>query len=311
MNTNTLGTYLNPFTDFGFKKLFGSEESKPFLMSFLNDLLPIDAPIVSLEFKNIEKLGMVEEDRKAIYDVYCQDEQGNQFIVELQRAKQSHFQDRAMYYSSFLIQEQAKKGRWDFELTPIYFVGILDFSLPSFDDEPYLHFGQITDIYTKKVMTQKLNFIYIEMDKFKKVESELANHLECWLYFLKKLATFEAIPAKFENDIIADAFDVARLSNMSHKSRVDYENSLKHYRDFINVLDTAKQEGFDHGFEQGKEQGFDRGIEQGVERGINQGEKNKAIKIAINLLKKQTPIELVLEITELTAQEIKQLQEGL
>ncbi len=85
-----LGTYIDPFTDFGFKKIFGSEESKPLLMSFLNDLLPLDEPIVHLEFKNIEKLGMLEEDRKAIFDIYCHDKKGNQFIVELQRAKLSN-----------------------------------------------------------------------------------------------------------------------------------------------------------------------------------------------------------------------------
>ena len=290
MHDNLVGTYLNPFTDFGFKKLFGSEEGKPLLMSFLNDLLPIEAPVVSLEFKNVEKLGMVEDDRKAIYDIYCQDEQGNQFIVELQRAKQEHFQDRATYYSTFLVQEQARKGRWDFELTPIYFIGILDFSLPSFDDEQYLHFGQITDIYSKKVMYNKLNFIYIEMDKFKKSEAELANHLEYWLYFLKKLTSFDEIPERFENDVIAQAFDIAKLSNMSYESRVDYENSLKHYRDFINVLGTAKQEG----------------IAQGIEQGIEQ-EKHT---IALKLLSKDMPLTLVAELTGLSLQTLGQLNVG-
>jgi hypothetical protein len=95
-----------------------------------------------------------------------------EFIVELQRAKQEHFQDRAAYYSSFLIQDQAKKGKWDFEFTPIYFIGLLDFSLASFPDDNYLHFGQITDIYSQEVMFKKLNFIYIEMAKFKKQESD-------------------------------------------------------------------------------------------------------------------------------------------
>ena len=288
-----LGTFINPFTDFGFKKIFGCEESKPLLMSFLNDLLPLEDPIIHLEFKNIEKLGMLEEDRKAIYDIYCHDKQGNQFIVELQRAKQEYFQDRAAYYSTFLIHEQAKKGQWDFQLTPIYFIGILDFSLPSFADDNYLHFGQLTDIYTKKVMYEKLNFIYIEMDKFKKTEAELANHLEWWLYFLKKLVSLDKVPRKFQNDIIAQAFDIAKLSNMSYDTRHEYETSLKHYRDFINVLNTAKKEG----------------IEIGIEQGIEQGENKKAIKIAQNMLKKQADIDLIVEITELTKQHINKLKD--
>jgi predicted transposase/invertase (TIGR01784 family) len=242
MTDKSLGTFINPFTDFGFKKLFGSEESKPLLISFLNDLLPIDDKIVSLEFKNIEKLGMLEEDRRAIFDIYCRDEKNHEFIVELQRAKQEHFQDRAAYYSSFLIQDQAKKGKWDFELTPIYFIGILDFSLASFTDDDYLHFGQITDIYSQKVMFKKLNFIYIEMSKFKKQEFELANHLEWWLYFLRELVTFDDIPTEFQGDVIEGAFELAKLANMSYEDRHIYELSLKYYRDFINVLDTAKKE---------------------------------------------------------------------
>ncbi len=242
MTDKSLGTFINPFTDLGFKKIFGSEESKPLLISFLNDLLPIEGKIVSLEFKNIEKPGVFEEDRRAVFDLYCHDEKGNQFIVELQRAKQKHFQDRAAFYTSFLIQEQGKRGKWNFELTPIYFIGILDFSLSSFDDERYLHFGQIMDINSKKVMYEKLSFIYIVMGKFKKQQTEFANHLEWWLYFLRELVSFDDIPEQFQGDIIEEAFNISKLSNMDYEDRHAYEISLKYYRDFINVLDTTKKE---------------------------------------------------------------------
>ena len=275
MSDKSLGTYINPFTDFGFKKLFGSEESKPLLISFLNDLLPIENKIVSLEFKNIEKLGMLEEDRRAIFDIYCRDEKNQEFIVELQRAKQEHFQDRATYYSSFLIQDQAKKGKWDFELTPIYFIGILDFSLACFPDDNYLHFGQVTDIYTQQVMFKKLNFIYIEMAKFKKQESELANHLESWLYFLRELVIFDEIPNKFKGDVIENAFHLAELANMSYEDRHAYELSLKYYRDFINVLDTAKKE--------------------------------QKEEIALKMLQKNTDIDFIMEVTGLSKQTLKNL----
>jgi predicted transposase/invertase (TIGR01784 family) len=279
MTDKSLGTFINPFTDFGFKKLFGSEESKPLLISFLNDLLPIDDKVVSLEFKNIEKLGMLEEDRRAIFDIYCRDEKNHEFIVELQRAKQEHFQDRATYYSSFLIQDQAKKGKWDFELTPIYFIGILDFSLASFSDDNYLHFGQITDIYSQKVMFKKLNFIYIEMSKFKKQKSELANHLEWWLYFLRELVTFDDVPDEFQSDIIEGAFELAKLANMSYEDRHTYELSLKYYRDFVNALDTAKKDAM---------------IE-------------KSEEIALKMLQKNTDINFVAEVTGLSKQILEKL----
>ena len=279
MTDKSLGTFVNPFTDFGFKKIFGSEESKPLLISFLNDLLPLKNKIISLELK----LGMLEEDRRAIFDIYCRDEKNQEFIVELQRAKQEHFQDRAAYYASFLIQDQAKKGKWDFELTPIYFIGILDFSLASFSDDNYLHFGQITDIHSQKVMFEKLNFIYIEMAKFKKSESELSGHLEWWLYFLRELVTFDEVPTEFQGDIIENAFELAKLANMSYEDRHAYELSLKYYRDFINVIDTAKKESR----EEGKEEG-----------------KREAAKV---LKENNVDLSLIMIATGLSAEEIEQL----
>ena len=80
--------YVNPFTDFGFKKLFGEEASKPMLIDFLNSLLPENDKIANLTFKDKEKLGRSEADRKAVYDIYCENKNGEKFIVELQKAKQ-------------------------------------------------------------------------------------------------------------------------------------------------------------------------------------------------------------------------------
>jgi len=287
MTDKHLGTFVNPFTDFGFKKIFGSEESKPLLISFLNDLLPLKNKIISLEFKNIEKLGLLEEDRRAIFDIYCRDEKNQEFIVELQRAKQEHFQDRAAYYASFLIQDQAKKGKWDFDTLPIYFIGILDFSLASFSDDNYLHFGQITDIHSQKVMFEKLNFIYIEMAKFKKAESELSGHLEWWLYFLRELVTFDEVPTEFQGDIIENAFELAKLANMSYEDRHAYELSLKYYRDFINVIDTAKKEAREEGKEEGEKKG-----------------KREAAKV---LKENNIDLFLIMAATGLSAEEIEQL----
>ena len=240
-------TYIDPFTDFGFKRIFGSEESKPLLISFLNDLLPIKEKIVSLEFNKNEYSGMLKEDRRAIFDINCKDEKGNTFIVELQRAGQTYFQDRALYYTSFPIQEQASRGNWNFKLTPIYFVGILNFTVSDFDDENYLHYGQITDRDTNRVMYNKLSFIYIELPKFKKSEKELSNHLEKWLWFFNELSKLDKVPDSFQEDIIKDAFSISELAKMKPEKRKEYELSLKHYRDWINTLDMAEEKGFKEG----------------------------------------------------------------
>ena len=128
--------YLNPFTDFGFKKIFGEEASKPLLLDFLNALLPISDKIVDLTFKNNEQLGQTDFDRKAIYDIYCENEKGEKFIVELQKAKQNYFKERTIFYSTFPIREQAEKGEWNYNLKAVYCIGILDFTFDDYETEP-------------------------------------------------------------------------------------------------------------------------------------------------------------------------------
>ena len=120
--------FINPFTDFGFKKIFGEEASKPLLLDFLNSLLPESDKIVDLTFKNNEQLGETDANRRAVYDIYCENEKGEKFIVELQKAKQNYFRERTLYYATFPIREQAEKGFWDFNMKAVYCIGILDFT---------------------------------------------------------------------------------------------------------------------------------------------------------------------------------------
>ena len=131
--------YLNPFTDFGFKKIFGEEASKPLLIDFLNALLPPHRQVAQLSFKNAEQLGRTDADRKAIYDIFCENERGEKFIVELQKAKQNYFKERTVFYATFPIQEQAERGGWDFNLKAVYCIGILDFRFDDYRTEAEKH----------------------------------------------------------------------------------------------------------------------------------------------------------------------------
>jgi predicted transposase/invertase (TIGR01784 family) len=305
-------TYIDPFTDFGFKRIFGSEESKPLLISFLNDLLPIEDKIISLNFNKNEYAGMLQEDRKAIFDINCTDEKNNHFIVELQRAEQTYFQDRALYYTSFPIQEQATRGSWDFQLTPIYFVGILNFIVNDFDDDNYLHYGQITDRDTNKIMYNKLSFIYIELPKFKKTEAELSNHLEKWLWFFNALSELDEIPESFRGDIIKDAFSLSRLANMKPDKRKEYELSLKHHRDWVNTMttamDTAERKGLERGLEKGLEEGQKKGREEGQKKGREEGANQEKIEIAKLSILQDFDTQTISRITGLSIEDIDGLR---
>jgi predicted transposase/invertase (TIGR01784 family) len=119
--------YFDPTTDFGFKKLFGEEANKDLLMDFLNSMLPLYHQIRALVFQKTEQLPDHEDGRKTIYDILCQDPNGETFIVEMQKARMIYLMDRAMYYTTFPIQAQAPKGPWNFKLKPVYVIGILDF----------------------------------------------------------------------------------------------------------------------------------------------------------------------------------------
>ena len=244
--------YINLLTDFGFKRVFGTEPNKHLLVDFLNTLLPTDRQIQDVTFKNNENVGNSAVDRKAIFDVYCQGVTGERFIVELQKAKQNFFKDRSVFYATFPIQEQALKGEWNFKLAPVYAVGILDFV---FDD----HKGSETLIHTVDLKDQncnvfydKLKFIYIELPKFKKTLDELESHGDKWLFILKNLAQLNDRPAPLQEGIFNELFDAAEIANFSAVEQDGYQSSLKYYRDLNNVVDTSREEGRIEGEIQGK-----------------------------------------------------------
>ena len=247
--------YINPFTDFGFKKIFGEEASKPLLLDFLNALLPQTNKIADLTFKNTEQLGQTESDRKAIYDIYCENENGEKFIVELQKAKQNYFKERTVYYSTFPIRDQAEKGEWNYNLKAVYCVGILDFTFDDYENEP----EKSEVVHTIKLKNQngqvfynKLTYIYLEMPNFKKAEAELETRLDQWLYFIKHLEDFQSIPTIFKDEVFIQAFEKAELAKFDQNELDSYENSLKTYRDLKGVIDTAFDEGKIEGKLEGK-----------------------------------------------------------
>ncbi|WP_239649950.1 Rpn family recombination-promoting nuclease/putative transposase [Methylocucumis oryzae] len=190
--------YLNPYTDFGFKKLFGEEGSKDLLIDFLNQLLPDYHQIAELSFKKPEKLPSTPKQRKAVYDIYCQTKDGQRFIVEMQKAKMNFFKDRALFYSTFPIKDQAKKGAWSFELVPVYFIAILNFHYDEAEELRKFRRDVCLKDQDGEVFFDKRHFKFLQMPLFTKTENELATHFDKWVYFLKHLEDFDHIPAIFK-----------------------------------------------------------------------------------------------------------------
>jgi predicted transposase/invertase (TIGR01784 family) len=282
--------YINPFTDYGFKRLFGEEPNKPLLMDFLNELLKEEeGEIVELTYLKNEHLGTGDIDRKAVFDLYCTNETGEKFIVELQKTKQKFFKDRTLYYSTFPIRDQAKTGsEWNFELKKVYMIAILDFVFDEDKDQKdkFRYNVKLTDIETHKIFYDKLYFIYLEMPKYNKSIDELETRFDKWLYVLKNLHRLDRIPDKLREKIFEQLFKTAEIAKFSPEEYRNYEDSLKYYRDMKNSLDTAR--------------------EQGEIEGIEKGRKEGMLEIARKMLKKGMDVELISELTGINAKDIEE-----
>ena len=243
--------YISLLTDFGFKRIFGTELNKRLLIDFLNTLLPAHHHIQDLTFKNTEQLGSTTIDRKAIFDIYCQAQNGDRFIVEIQKAKQNFFKDRSIYYATFPIQEQALKGEWNYELSAVYAVGVLDFIFDDHKtDDTCLHVVELKN-QRCEVFYKKLKFIYIELPKFNKSLDQLDSHFDKWMFLLRHLAELTDRPQPLQEGIFPELFAAAEIANFSPTEQETYKNSLKYYRDMNNVVDTARQEGIQKGIQKG------------------------------------------------------------
>lgn len=236
------GRYVNPYTDFGFKWLFGTEMNKELLIEFLNALLRLDSPIRDITYKNSENLGDTKENRRAVFDVYCESENGDYFIVEMQREIQDYFVDRSIYYASFPIRDQAIKGEnWDFNLKAVYTVGILDFNFNDEKDENYHHEVKLVDTTTEKVFYDKLTFVYLEMPKFNKPIAECETFLDKWMFVLKNMTQLMERPVELQQRIFKKLFETAEVAKFDEQQRAQYEESLKVYRDWNNVMKTKER----------------------------------------------------------------------
>lgn len=247
--------YINPYTDFGFKMLFGTEMNKELLISFINSLLSGKEVIRDLTYLNTEHLGTSEADRRAVFDVYCENERGEKILIEMQRGEQQFFKDRSLYYATFPIREQGEKGEWDYRLKAVYVIGILNFKFDSEDDNYFHHEVQLMDVCTKQVFYDKLTFIYLEMPKFNKSEDELVTMFDKWLFVLRNLSRLMARPAALQDRIFTRLFEAAEIAKFTKEQYEAYEESLKVYRDWQNTIVTAEQKGMAKGMAEGMAKG--------------------------------------------------------
>lgn len=281
--TESQTRYVNFYTDFAFKKLFGTEANKDLLLSFLNSRFEGKEQFLDITYLNTEHLGVSADERKAVFDVYCENEKGEKILIEMQNGEQEFFKDRSIFYSTFPIREQAKKGkRWDYEMKRVYTICFLNFT---FDDksEEFSHEVKLTDMTTGEVFYDKLTYIYLEMPKYKKRLPQLNTLYDKWLYAIKHLGELDHRPAELKEAIFNRLFEIAEIAKYTPEERQDYEESLRNFRDWYSVIRTAEKKGH------------------------REGRDERSIEIARNMKSKNYPLEDIMSLTGLTTEEINAL----
>lgn len=332
--------YVDPMTDKGFKILFASEGNEDLLMGLLNNIIP-DADIVSLSYCNTEHPGMTEDDSGAIFDVYCENSDGVRFLVEMQNWSQRYFNKRAVYYSTFAIQDQANKekkhqlktlgkDRWDYNYAPVYLVCFLTFNMKKapwgmekVKEDEYISFYRYTDMETGEELGDGTTLVFVEMKKFGKRMAECGTGRDKLLCTLKNMHGCLEIPDDLSDPFLKEIYYRSELAAMPEYLRITYINYIMSRNDELNsraeMLEDALAEGYAKGVEIGRAEGHEdgrrwglaegreAGLAEGREAGLAEGREAAKISLAKKLKDLNVDIHTIVAATELDVDFVRSL----
>ncbi|MCY4779287.1 Rpn family recombination-promoting nuclease/putative transposase [Sphingobacterium sp. UT-1RO-CII-1] len=328
-----LGKYVDPRTDFGIKFYFGREENKILLIEFLNSLFEGEKVIADLKYKTVEHDGDQQDMRRVVFDLHCVGSDGEVFIVEFQQLFQEFFKDRAVFYTSRLINKQLARGKKgnDYCLPEVYFVGILEFNMDKGEgtalsrktDRPYFYDVALCDKHTHEVFYDKLGYKLVSLPVFNKRPEELETIMDQWLYLLKHLSTMDKLPSFLDKRIFDRMFAIGEVGRLKEEDLMSYEASLKQRRDAESVYNSALRSGHAAGLAVGKAEGLAKGKAEGLAKGLAEGKaeglaegkaeglaegaRKNAIETAKAMKKDGLTIEQIVKFTKLTVEEIEKL----
>ena len=293
----TMGRFINPFTDWGFKRIFGQEINKDLLIQFLNDLLEGERCITDLRFMDKEQLPETKDQRGVVYDIFCETDTKERIIVEVQYRHQPYFLDRSIYYASRAIVGQGKKAKdWDYHLSAVYTICFMNFQSSGLPLKKFRTDVGLMDMQALRPVSDKFRLIYLRLPLFpRKTEAECENDFERWIYVLKNMETLERMPFQAQNAVFEKLAAITDVSALSQKDQERYEESLRIYRDNY----AADQYSFNRGLA--------KGIEKGIAEGLEKGRTEERTVIARNLKESGVDIQVIIHSTGLTKEQIDQL----
>ena len=299
-----MSKFINPFVDFGFKYIFGREESKIFLIDFLNALLenePGFSPIVDIKYRDKEIIRHTFVERGIIFDIHCETADGRLFTVEMQNSHQVFFQDRLIYYASRTVVEQGKSGKdWYYEYMPVYTVAFMNFELPHLKGRFRVDAG-ICDIATNELISDKLRFILLQLPNFDKRENESQCHtrLDKWIYNIVNMTSMERLTFTHEGNLFQHLEDVVSYASLSETDRRQYDADLKAYRDYYGTLKSASILG--------RAEGRAEGLAEGRAEGRAEGKTEERMALITSMYNQGLEISLIAKIVNSSEDEVKNI----
>ncbi len=280
--------FLDPRNDIAFKKIFGSDEHKNITISFLNSILELTGKktIASIDFLNNEQVPQHIDKKENILDIFCVDQAGNRYIVELQIARVKEFDKRIVYYAAKAYSTQLGKGMDYFNIMPVVTVSVLDFVMFS-TKKSYKSIYSLLDTKTHDDDLNELTFAFVELPKFNKKEHELETVEEKWIYFIKEIKKHTEIPTALRQNEFEEACQALNRMTWSEQALDIHDKEAIMASSYRSSIELAQEEG--------------------LEKGIEKGRDQRTIEVAHELLSCGVNIEIIAKSTGLLIDEIKQL----
>ena len=293
-----MARFIDPRVDWAFKRIFGSEDTKECLITFLNGLFEDELVIKDVTFAKTEKLGLRPDDRGVVFDVYCVTNEGKHIIVEMQKKEQEYFADRALYYTARAIVQQGIRGIWDYHLAPVYTVCFMDFVSQSPILKEFRTDLVLTDLQTRQRVSDRMRIVYLQLPLFDKhTEAECMDIFDCWIYIVKNMNMFEQMPFSEKYPVFRKLAEIGDLRKLSREELELYDEDIKNMRD---IYATRK---FD------EKRGMEKGMAKGMEIGMAKGMAKEKIATAHRLLSMGLSDEQVSTVTELPLEDIQKMKE--
>lgn len=260
--TRIVGPYADVLMDRWFKRTFGWAPAKRLMTLLLGELIP-ERKIIDLSFGPQEHINPIDEGKDARVDVECTDQDGSRFVVEMQLARQNDFYNRAVFNSTFAVQKQLAVGSSIFAFPPVYFIGIMNFSFHKGDQVLYRY--NIQEIESHELMTDCLQYLFLELPNCTKAMTPEASVLDNFCYVLRNISGLKERPEGLQGEIFDLLFKSADLSTFASNEKAKYFEDMHTKEDIERMIAYARQEGRMEGKAEGMEKVAKTMLAKGVD----------------------------------------------